>query len=149
MSIHVSDLMTHDVLSVGEEEEISLAEDLMRREHIRHLPVTDAGKVVGIVSHRDLLKAQAHILATLDPTSEEKRYLSVTAKDVMTSPVETISPGAPAGEAAKALLHHKLGCLLVIDADEKLVGILTEADFVKWLATDEDFARWSEERAGG
>jgi CBS domain-containing protein len=85
---------------------------------IRHMPIVDGeGRLLGLVTHRDLLAAGD------DPA----RKIS----DVMQTDVKTISPDTPAHEAAYLLLRYAIGCVPVIDDDSKLVGIVTEVDFVR------------------
>lgn len=127
----VGDIMTKEVVTLAAEEDLSIASNIMNKERIRHLPVTQQGKLVGLVSHRDLLKLQARLLAQLGKQQPGKRFVSVSASDIMNSAVTTVTPDTPAAEAAGALLQNKFGCLPVVQG-EKLVGIVTETDFLRW-----------------
>lgn len=95
--------------------------------HIRHLPVTDdSGHLQGLVTHRDLLRAFAEIYEMKGSDQDAAR---VRAKDFMTREITTVGPQMSAADAAELIYEEKLGCLPVVD-DGKLVGIVTEADFV-------------------
>lgn len=127
----VADLMSTDVVSLAVEEDLVLASDVMKLARVRHLPVTRHGRCVGLVTHRDLLNAQARLMMTLGG-SDDDRYVSVGVADVMTTDVRTIGPDTPAHEAAAMLLANRFGCLPVVDDDGALIGIVTETDFLAW-----------------
>ena len=131
MKTTVADVMSTDVETVNADEDLVLAEELMRRNRFRHLPVVRAGKLVGLMTHRDLLRAQAKLLTQLGLAADEDRALSLAVGDMMTKDVRTVAPDTPARDAAALLLDHKVGCFPVV-RDEKLVGIVTEADFLRW-----------------
>ncbi len=120
----VEELMSRDVVTLSEDENLAVGDDLLKRHHIRHLPVVRDGKLVGLVSHRDLIRALAR-----QAGSQSKA--PVWAKDVMTRTVETVSPRASVREVVDKLLDHKYGCLPVVDGDGKLVGIVTDSDLVR------------------
>ena len=132
--LRVRDLMSREVVTLQRNDSMSIADDVMRLGRIRHMPVLDEdGSLAGIVSQRDLFrgalarafgygtKAQARVLKTL------------VVKEVMSTDVETIGSDALLCDAARRMSERKLGCLPVVD-DGKLVGILTEGDFVKHFA---------------
>ncbi len=126
----VKNLMTEDVVSLTRTQSIPLAESLMKMKRVRHLPVVDGdGKLVGLVTHRDLLRAK---LSELSPMSEDERSseeLSIPVSSIMQDSVWTVTPDTMANKAANMLRDHRFGCLPVVQ-EGKLVGILTEADFV-------------------
>lgn len=117
----VEDLMSTAVVFARETDPVEKAESDMAAVGIRHLPVVDArGHVVGIVSHRDVLRALGHKGAGKEPLGA-----------VMTRRVRTAKRAMPAHEAAAILLASKIGCLIVVGEEEELVGIVTETDFVR------------------
>jgi len=120
-NLHVRDLMTSDVVTVGPDESIDALKDLMVNERIRHVPVVDgAGALLGLVSERDLL---------LRALFEEENKVT----DIMAWNVATIDPDQDVSKAARIMFDNKCGCLPVIE-EGVLAGILTEADFVKAAA---------------
>ncbi len=126
----VRDLMTTEVASLKQNESLSIANDVMSLGRIRHLPVLDDdGKLCGMVTQRDLIfNALARALG-FGSYAKEKALSSLRVKEVMTSHVISTTPDTPLADAAKLMLEKKLGCLPVLE-NERLVGILTEADFV-------------------
>jgi CBS domain-containing membrane protein len=118
----VRDVMTDivEVLQVGDT--LDLARRGMEAGRIRHLPVVDGEQhLIGLITHRKLLSAWVSDVAR-----------DIPIEMVMERDVVTIWPDAPASEAAALLETNKYGCLPVIDNEDKLVGIVTEADFVKF-----------------
>ncbi|MBI4818853.1 MAG: CBS domain-containing protein [Deltaproteobacteria bacterium] len=120
----VSSIMTPDVETLFEDETMDLARTIMTLARIRHLPVVDrAEQLVGLVTHRDLLRTSATALR------QGKSEAQVRVAEIMTRGVRTVSSSTTAFVAGQMLLEHKLGCLPVVD-EKRLVGIVTEADFV-------------------
>jgi acetoin utilization protein AcuB len=125
----VRDIMTRPVVSIGPDEPISDVIALMAQRRLRHFPVVDAGRLVGIVSDRDLRTVGAD-----HPSARP----GVTPRDpvraLMSSPVWTASPLDPIDEAAALLRRRAIGAMPVLDEDE-LVGIVTASDFLGALVT--------------
>lgn len=137
----VKHLMSAPVVTFFAEQTLPLAEDVMKYKHVRHLPVIDeARRVVGLVTHRDLLAAQ--ISSHTAVTRDERRALQdgVCVGEIMTRDVWTVGPNVPASVAAATLHDHKFGCLPVIDADGVLVGIITEHDFLRFATKVLEYA---------
>jgi CBS domain-containing membrane protein len=133
MTVLAKDIMTSPVVTFFAEQTLPLAEDVMHFKHLRHLPVIDdAGKLVGLVSHRDLLRAQISTLAGLTDAQRRARQSEVRVSQVMTRDVWTVAPTTEVRRVGLTLLDHKFGCLPVVDAEERLVGIITERDVIKY-----------------
>ncbi|MDQ3266172.1 MAG: CBS domain-containing protein [Myxococcota bacterium] len=118
----VQDFMTRKVLSLEEHDDLTLAQNLMAFGRFRHLPVTRSGALIGLVSQRDLARAQA----------QRDDLLSLRTLDVMIREVQTVSPQTRLRDALELMLRHKYGCVPVVDGDGVLVGILTEEDGVRF-----------------
>ncbi len=128
-TLRVSDLMSTDLIVLEQNETLDLAQEIMHLARIRHLPVTLEGRLIGLVTHRDLLKAQVSMLAGISRDESWEINSAIPAESIMTNNVRTIDPDSLAMEAAKLMRDQKIGCLPVID-DGLLVGIVTEADFL-------------------
>lgn len=126
----VREIMTTPVTTLEPNDNLAFAEELMTVERVRHLPVVDGDVLVGILSHRDI--AAASIPLTNDPSTEQdlEAKRRVRVDEVMHHDVETISPDDDAVKAADLLLAQKVGSLPVVDERHRLMGILTESDFV-------------------
>lgn len=127
----VSRWMTRTVITIDQDDPISLAFHLLLVNDIRHLPVLSEGKPVGIITDRDLKEA----LLPSDPSRKDHRSYhrikNVKAKKIMTPNPILISPEAPIEEAARILLERKISCLPVRGADGRLAGILTVTDILR------------------
>jgi CBS domain-containing protein len=132
--LRVSDLMTRQVATLQRNDKLSIADQVMQLGRIRHMPVLDEdGQLAGVVSQRDLFRGSL-AKAFGYGTSAQKRVLdTITVKEVMATDPITATPEQPLAEAAALMLERKIGCLPVVE-DGKLVGILTESDFVGWFA---------------
>jgi CBS domain-containing membrane protein len=132
-NLKVRDLMTERVFSIRADEDLARLNDLMSDLHVRHIPVVDNEEnVIGIVSQRDLIRSALDTEGVL-PVSEQRDLLkSTTVREIMVAGVETAEPDQDIQEAGRLMLENKLGCLPVVEGNH-LVGILTEADFVKYV----------------
>jgi len=129
--MNVSDLMTTDVLTLNEDDSLDLAHMEMSLARIRHLPVVREGRLVGLVTHRDILRAMCSVFADLDALEQSDVLRAVTVHEIMLADVRTAEPEDDAADAGRVLLEGKIGCLPVVADGDKLVGIITEADFVE------------------
>jgi CBS domain-containing membrane protein len=130
--LYVRDLMSSQVVTLFAEQTLPLAQDIMTYKHVRHLPVVDEDQqLLGLVSHRDLLRAQISSLSGLSEPQKRARIEEVRVRQIMTRDVWTVSPETLASVAGRTLLDHKFGCLPVVDARHRLIGIITERDFLK------------------
>ena len=128
--------MTREVLTIEAHEPLGTAWTLMREHRVRHLPVLDRrGQLLGIVSHRDLLAASQSSLSFRDERERVRLLAWAQVGDVMETHVSTAAPEEPAAEAGGRMVRHKIGCLPVLDAAGRLIGIVTEEDFLRWATT--------------
>lgn len=119
--VRVRDLMSTAIVSIKETDIVGLAKAEMDFAAIRHLPVVDAeGRLAGVLSQRDVLQALA-----------KRDGKPVHAGEIMSREVRTVRPGAPAHEAARAMLEAKIGSMPVVSERGELVGMLTESDFLR------------------
>ena len=129
--MRVADLMTTDLITLNESDNLDLARMEMHLARIRHLPVIRRGRLVGLVTHRDILRATCSVFAELDSMEQSTILREVPVQEIMSRDVQTAEPDLDAAEAARLLLENKFGCLPVVADGDRLVGIVTEADFVE------------------
>lgn len=133
-TLRVRDIMSRDVRSVGRNDRLGVADALMQRERIRHLPVLDAdGIVCAVVSQRDLFRGALLRALGYGGRAEDRLLGQVLVKEAMSGELHTTGPDTPVAEAARLMIERKIGCLPVVDG-EKLVGIVTETDLVRLVA---------------
>ena len=127
----VEERMSRPVISIHPEMPMQDALNLMHKEHIRRLPVVDMkGKLVGIVSERDLLHASPSDATSLSVWELNYLLSKITVDRIMTTEVITITEDTPIEEAALLMADNKIGGLPVVHAGE-IVGIITETDLFK------------------
>jgi CBS domain-containing membrane protein len=136
----VRDAMTADPTTLKRNDKLTLADDIMRLGRVRHLPVLDddGQLLVGIVTQRDLFRDALAQALGYGKHAQRKILDTLSVKDVMATEVVTTSPGTSLVEAARLLTERKIGCLPVVE-NKRLVGILTEGDFVALIARNRDF----------
>lgn len=128
----VKDVMSTDLITLSEDETLDLVEQVMRLGRVRHLPVTRGQGLVGLITHRDLLRASISALADIDDTERLEILSRVKVRDIMNTEVRSADPDQTLMQAAAMLLEHRYGCLPVVNRQGRLVGILTEADFLRF-----------------
>lgn len=122
--------MKFPVITIPPEMPIHDAVALMKREHIRRAPVVKDGKLVGIVSDKDLLNASPSPATSLSVWEMSYLISKITVSDVMTKHVLTVTEDVPIEEAARIMADNKIGGLPVVRGDQ-VVGIITETDLFK------------------
>lgn len=118
----VEQFMAVDLFTVRPADVLDLAASLMHWRHVRHVPVEDdAGRLIGIVSHRDLIELMA--------AGKCGNSTGITVKDVMRTDIVTVTPETPTLDALELMRDKNIGCLPVVQ-NERLVGIITAHDFL-------------------
>ena len=128
----VKDFMTPDPIVLVPNDTLRRARQLMEEQHLRRFPVLEEGKLVGIVTDRDVRSA-----GVSSAVMQERRYVEylldrIQVGGIMTPHPITVNPETPLLEAASLILENKIGGLPVVDGEE-LVGMITETDLIKAL----------------
>ena len=130
----VQEVMTTPAITVGLEMPVLEAQQLMAKRRIRHLPVTDSGRLMGIVTDRDIRLNLPSPATSLSVWEVNYLLARLTVESVMHRAVITVDPEREAAEAAQIMLDHKIGALPVVDGGI-LVGIVTETDMLRAFRT--------------
>lgn len=128
----VKERMSHPVISVKPDVPIMEALQLMQREHIRRMPVIQDGKMVGIISDKDLIHAAPSDATSLSVWEINYLLSQIRVRDVMTKDVLTVHEETPIEEAARIMADNKIGGLPVM-TNGGVVGLITETDLFKIL----------------
>jgi CBS domain-containing protein len=124
------DLMTRQIITIGPDDSLEHLEDHMRAMRFRHLPVVEHGKLVGLISQRDLLHASSSFLS--DRAKERDVLIhQVPARRIMQTEMLTVGPDEPLTEVARLMWEAKIGCAPVVDEQHALLGLITESDFLR------------------
>jgi acetoin utilization protein AcuB len=132
--MRVRDMMTKDVITVPAEMPVLEARQLMVQKRIRHLLVTENGKLVGIITDRDIRLNLPSPATSLSVWEVNYLLARLTVGAVMSGGVISVGPERDVKDAARIMLDHKIGALPVVDGGG-IVGILTETDIVRAFAT--------------
>lgn len=129
--IFVKDVMTKVPITLGPTDSLRKARGVMEKDRIRHIPIVSAhGIFLGLLSQRDFLRASVSNLAGLGENEIEEIETSIPLAECMNAEVMTITGDYSLYKAGQMMLSHKFGCLPVVE-EGRLVGILTESDFVQ------------------
>ena len=110
----VTDIMMGSPVTLKPEDTLDLANDVISLGRIRHIPVVDAGRLVGLLSERDLMGAAASHVFRLKQKSKSALLKSVLIRDVMKKRVVTVSPQTSIKDAAHLMADKKIGCVPVV-----------------------------------
>jgi len=125
----VRDIMSVEVTTLGRNDTLLLAKDIMNLGRIRHFPVVEDDELVGVVSQRDLYRASLGTVMQYGEKAQRAFLESIAVKEIMVDPI-SIGPDATVQDAARLMMEHKIGCLPVLE-DDRLVGIVTETDMLQ------------------
>ncbi len=142
------DIMTREVITVDPETSVEDAAKLMSKHRVSGLPVVKDGKLLGIVSEKDLIVKDKklhfpeyinliggiiYVESYRKFREEFKKYIAIRVEELMTTEVETIEPDTPLNEIATLMSREEVNRLPVLE-DGKLIGIVTRADLVRDMA---------------
>lgn len=131
--IPVSTIMTKNVIKLNLSDDLTKAEMLFKKHHIRHIPVVNSNKIIGMLSYTDLLR-----ISFVDAVDDEDEVVDVTVynmftvEQVMAKKLVTVSPETTIKEVAEILSSREFHALPVVEGD-LLVGIVTTTDIIKYL----------------
>jgi CBS domain-containing protein len=122
MNEPISSIMTKEVITVRPDDSLAVVKNILFEKHIHHLPVTDEGKLVGIITSYDLVK--------LGKCHED--YADILVKEVMTQKVATLESHEKIGAAAQVFLENLFHGIPIVNEQKELVGIITTHDVLKY-----------------
>jgi CBS domain-containing membrane protein len=122
--------MTREVVTLAEDDTLADARSCMERGRIRHLPVVRGERLVGLVTHRDLLAASFSVFAQVSVKEERRLFRQIPVHELMHDAF-AVPPTMRVRDAARVMLDKQYGCLPVVDGDGNLLGIVTDADFLR------------------
>lgn len=120
----IAEVMTRSPFTIGRDQRLARAHVVMREHGLRHLPVLEGGKLVGILSQRDLYFVEA--IAGTDMQMD-------SVADAMASDLYVVAPGDRVADVARSMAKHKYGCAVVVDCG-RVVGIFTATDALELLS---------------
>ena len=126
--LRVRDAMTREVVTLGPEASAAEALGVCREKRIRHIPIVEEGRLVGLVSDRDL----RDVSPPRGGRDQENTLGWVRVRDIMSTDLITVGPRDTIDHVAQEIYERKIGCLPVVDGRE-LVGIITSQDMMRTM----------------
>ena len=129
----VRDIMTASITTIEHDAKLLDAVLLLRSSGFRHLPVVKDGKLVGLLSDRDVQRAAPSMFGEVTPEEYNRIFETTPVSRVMVKEPQTATPEMPIGEAVGIMHQNKYGALPVVDSTGKLAGIITTTDLLSLL----------------
>ncbi|MDK2770919.1 MAG: CBS domain-containing protein [Flavobacterium sp.] len=131
--VPISTIMTKNVVKLNTSDDLTKAEQLFKKHHIRHIPVVNGNKIIGMLSYTDLLRISfADAVDEEDEVVDTTVYNMFTVEQVMAKNLVKVSPENTIKETAEILAQKEFHALPVCE-DDLLVGIITTTDLIKYL----------------
>ena len=128
----VREIMTGSPVTLKPEDTLDLANNVISLGRIRHIPVVEDGRLIGLLSERDLIGAATIEIFGLKQKRKSALLKTVLIKDVMKKRVISVKPDTPIKDAAHLMADKKIGCVPVVESGT-LVGLLTTTDILRYV----------------
>jgi CBS domain-containing protein len=129
---NVKEIMMGSPVTLGPEDTLDLVNDVISLGRIRHIPVLDDGKLVGIITERDLMGGAVPAIFGLKQKSKSALLKTYRIKEFMKKKVVTVKPDTPIKDAARLMVEKKVGCVPVL-SEGSLVGLVTTTDILRYV----------------
>ena len=126
------EIMMGSPVTLKSEDTLDLANDVISLGRIRHIPIVDDGRLVGMLTERDLIGAAASQIFGLKQKNKSALLKSVLIKEVMKKRVISAAPNTPIKELAHLMAEKKIGCVPIVSAGA-LVGLVTTTDILRYV----------------
>jgi CBS domain-containing protein len=131
--VPVSTIMSKNLIKLNLTDDLTKAEELFKKHHIRHIPVVNGNKILGMLSYTDMLRISYADAIDEDETNVEVTvYNMFSLEQVMARDLVTVSPDTSIKEVAEILAKREFHALPVVEGD-LLVGIVSTTDLIKYL----------------
>ncbi|ARD21160.1 HPP family protein [Shewanella japonica] len=129
----VSDIMTPNPICISNEASMKDAHQLMQSRNVRHLPVISEsdGKFVGMLTHKKMIATVLSVLNKYGQGALDRKERYTPIADIMDTQVDKLGLDEPLPVVVQYFIDNKLGCLPVLDRDNRVLGIVTSSDFIK------------------
>lgn len=129
----IEKIMSKSIVTVEMDDSLKIIKEIFDHVQFHHLLVVENGKVIGVISDRDLLKAISPNIGTLAETTKDLATLKKKVHQILTRRPITLSANDSIYDAVKIFNHHNVSCIPVVDGDKRPVGILSWRDILKLL----------------
>ena len=128
----VREIMMGSPVTLRPDDTLDLANDVISLGRIRHIPIVEGGKLVGLLSERDLMGAAASQIFGLKQRTRSALLKAILIKDVMKKRLITVEPDTANSNAAHLMAEKKVGCVPVL-SEGALVGLVTTTDVLRYV----------------
>ncbi|REG85136.1 CBS domain-containing protein [Marinomonas pollencensis] len=128
--MNAQDIMVQEVICVDIDARLPEVKALMEQNSFHHLPVTEEGLLVGIISDRDLLRTISPFIDSLSEQPRDLETLNHAAHQVMTRQPITAKASSPISEIVTWMKHVDISCVPVVDEENHLLGMITWRDLI-------------------
>lgn len=129
----IEEIMSKTVVTVNMDDSLKTVKEIFDKTRFHHLLVTEADKLFGVISDRDLLKTLSPNIGTIAETSRDTAALNRKAHQIMTRKPITLMAHADIFDAIKIFSHHKISCIPIVDKENRITGIISWRDILKKL----------------
>ncbi|MCB9846007.1 MAG: CBS domain-containing protein [Phycisphaeraceae bacterium] len=143
----VSSIMSRDVVTVSMDDSLRTVQRLFQEHAFHHLVVVEDGRVVGVISDRDLLKNVSPFMGKMGEQSRDRATLDRRVHQIMSRRLVSVGEGTSLADASLQMLNHRVSCLPVLDANGACRGIVTWRDMLIWSLRGMQADRGADTRA--
>ncbi len=136
MAVAVKQIMTRNVITVDMDATLRTIRDIFEQHHFHHMLVVDEGKLVGVISDRDLLEHLSPFVGRFGERRQDAASLQRKAHQVMSRHVVSVDDEASIIEAGKVMLDENISCLPIIGSHGGPIGLITWRDLLLWSLTE-------------
>ncbi len=129
----VSEIMTKNVIVASTDYKLGVLEKMMENRNVGHIFITKLNHLLGVVSDGDIKRRKSYLAGTDASNSREEQTLDTTAHQIMTRELLTLKPESDILEAIELLLNHDIHSIPICKEGDKLVGVVTSTDLLKYL----------------
>ncbi|WP_153913994.1 HPP family protein [Shewanella sp. TC10] len=131
--MNVRDIMTLNPVCISDQASLKDAHLLMQSRNVRHLPVISeqGGRFVGLLTHKKMISIVVQTLNKYGQGALDRKERFMPIADIMETEAQILGLDEPLTVVVQYFIDNKLGCLPVIDDNQKVLGIVTSSDFVK------------------
>ncbi len=129
--MNVKEIMSTRLVTVEMDDTLKVVKVIFDNVNIHHLLVVGDGKLMGVISDRDMLKALSPNIGTLSETNKDTISLNKRVHQIMSSEPVTLTPDADISDAIEIFNKHDISCIPVVDDENKPVGIISWRDIIK------------------
>ena len=129
----ISEIMVKNVITASKDYKLSVLEKMMENKNVGHIFITNGNQLLGVISDGDIKRRKSYLAGTDVSNYREEQTLNTLAHQIMTREILTLSPDSDVQDAIDLLLHNDIHSIPICEKGDKLVGLITSTDLLKYL----------------